>query len=54
LNQIKNPPKLETATETAYSNVIALFMTAIMANMRKARPPKQPVMRDVSLKVIGS
>jgi hypothetical protein len=54
LNQTKNPPKALKKTEGAYSAVNALFINDITVNMRKASPPKQPVIVSVSLKVMGT
>lgn len=54
LNQIKNPAKQNMKVCTATEAVKALFKTAIRVNIRKARPPKQAVMRDVCLKVMAT
>jgi mannose/cellobiose epimerase-like protein (N-acyl-D-glucosamine 2-epimerase family) len=54
LNQKKKPAKQKKNVWTAVSAVKALFMMAMIVNMRNASPPKHAVMRDVSLIVMGT
>ena len=54
LNQIKKPAKKKSKVDAAESSVKALFAMAITANIKKPRPPKQPVIMRVRPNVMGA